>query len=566
MRHSLGARPGRPHATATSSVRGGGFRGHAAQCRVHIGGGGAGRLRRGAAGRGAADGLTAAHAAQIRQAVYDGRLLRFPDPAWRCAYLGAGEEKACFGVRDADGRMFVLEVIDERTYLNGRFVGGAYFGDQRVPGLAGVPKSARATVGLRFTGRSRPGSGCTATSGRVSRGGRTGAAASTRCSPDTCGWSSAAAYDRYRRQYSDVHERNVMFEVRPARAGECRCSRRDLSGRIRLMRVGSAADRPALSGSGRGDPVELLVPAGLHLGGQRLGLLPGAAPAHLVPVAVVVLPPHDPAGSICGVHVSPLSVAFVTAVGEGVRSISAFIVSRVIPRRRGPRGRGRSARRPRRRPRPAGGAPRRPGSPPATSTYTVARPRRRCQGPSVTRTLWIRAYGTTVSCRVSRPSTVANACSVSPAASTRRRSGASQRARSRHRRQRQRGDVEPGQGQRHDRPGGVDGRPPAAAGRSRPGSAGRRRRRALPGDREGDPQPALGPPQQRPGHRQRLDAVHRHHLAAGLQQAVPDAQAPVGGPPIRKFQKLRMRMTGAPMVPATAVTMLATAKNAELAR
>ncbi|MEU7819499.1 hypothetical protein [Catellatospora sp. NPDC049133] len=186
----------------------------------------------------AAGGLAASHTEQIRQAVYDGRLLRFPDPAWRCAYLGAGEEKACFGVRDGDGRMFVLEVIDERTYLNGRFVGGVYFGDHRVPGLAGVPKSARATVGLRFTGlvkarqwvhghewarfpwrpdrRSRL-DGLLTGYLRLVLGGR---------------------YERYRRRYSDVHERNVMFEVRPARAGGVPVLVRDLSGRVRLVRVG----------------------------------------------------------------------------------------------------------------------------------------------------------------------------------------------------------------------------------------------------------------------------------------------------------------------------------------
>ncbi|WP_155374564.1 hypothetical protein [Catellatospora vulcania] len=186
----------------------------------------------------AADGLTAAHAAQIRQAVYDGRLLRFPDPAWRCAYLGAGEEKACFGVRDADGRIFVLEVIDERTYLNGRFVGGTYFGDYRVPGLAGVPKSARATVGLRFTGLVKarqwvPGHEWARFPWRPDRRSRLDALLTGYLRLVLGG-----RYDRYRRRYADVHERNVLFEVRPARAGGVPVLARDLSGRLRLMRVG----------------------------------------------------------------------------------------------------------------------------------------------------------------------------------------------------------------------------------------------------------------------------------------------------------------------------------------
>ncbi|MEU8073857.1 hypothetical protein AB0B31_00300 [Catellatospora citrea] len=186
----------------------------------------------------AAAGLTASHAEQIRQAVYDGRLLRFPDPAWRCAYLGAGEEKACFGVRDADGRMFVLEVIDERTYLNGRFVGGAYFGDHRVPGLSGVPKSARATVGLRFTGLVKArqwvhGHEWARFPWRPDRASRLDALLTGYLRLFLGG-----RYDRYRRQYSDVHERNVLFEVRPARARGVPVLARDLAGRVRLVRVG----------------------------------------------------------------------------------------------------------------------------------------------------------------------------------------------------------------------------------------------------------------------------------------------------------------------------------------
>lgn len=186
----------------------------------------------------AATALDADHAATIRAAGYDGRVLRFPDPAWRCVYLGAGEEKACFGVREGAGRMFVLEVLDERTYLNGRFVGGAYFGDFRVPGLAGVPKSPGATIGLRFTGlvkarqwvyghewarfrwrpdRPSPLDAPLTAYLRLVLGGR---------------------YARYRRHYRDVHERNVLFEVRPARSGGVPVLARDLAGRIRLVRVG----------------------------------------------------------------------------------------------------------------------------------------------------------------------------------------------------------------------------------------------------------------------------------------------------------------------------------------
>ncbi|MDP4090930.1 MAG: hypothetical protein Q8930_16905, partial [Bacillota bacterium] len=53
--------------------------------------------------------------------------LIFKDPDWESFLLGSGEEKAVFRVCDHNNKVFAIEVIDERHYLNGRFVNGEYF-------------------------------------------------------------------------------------------------------------------------------------------------------------------------------------------------------------------------------------------------------------------------------------------------------------------------------------------------------------------------------------------------------------------------------------------------------
>src|SRR5512145_1392092 len=54
---------------------------------------------------------------------------------WCAWYLGAGEEKAVYGFCDHENHIFALEVINERSYLNGRLIGGDYFFERHVEGL-----------------------------------------------------------------------------------------------------------------------------------------------------------------------------------------------------------------------------------------------------------------------------------------------------------------------------------------------------------------------------------------------------------------------------------------------
>ena len=181
--------------------------------------------------------FTEHHTLQLDAMTYADRSLRFPDPAWRSSYLGKGEEKACFCVCDHRGRVFVLEVIDERTYLNGRFVGGTYFLQRRVPGLSGVDFSPAALIGLRFSGLVKA---------REFVDGYEWARFQWR--PDRrrrldgllTAWLRlflTGRFEHYRRHYRDVHERNVLFELRPWRGRGVPVLARDQAGRVRLVRV-----------------------------------------------------------------------------------------------------------------------------------------------------------------------------------------------------------------------------------------------------------------------------------------------------------------------------------------
>jgi hypothetical protein len=182
--------------------------------------------------------FTAWHDEQFAAMTYADRSLHFPDARWRCLYLGKGEEKAAFCVCDHRQRVFVVEVIDERTYLNGRFVTGTYFFERRVAGLRGVDFDGRALIGLRFTGLVKV---------REFVDGYEWARFQWR--PDRRSWLDhpltallqtvfGGRYETYRQRYRDVHERNVLFEIRTPRQPGVPALVRDAAGRVRLVRIG----------------------------------------------------------------------------------------------------------------------------------------------------------------------------------------------------------------------------------------------------------------------------------------------------------------------------------------
>lgn len=182
--------------------------------------------------------LSELHDDQLRRLSFADGLLHFPDPRWQCHYLGKGEEKACYLICDHRGRVFVIEAIDENSYRNGRYVGGTYFFDRRVASLTGTRFDDRATMGLRFTGLIKVreyvhGYEWARFQWRPDRRSRLDRLLTLALQTVYDG-----AFRRYARHYRDVHERNVLFELRTLREPGVPIPVRDAAGRIRLVRVG----------------------------------------------------------------------------------------------------------------------------------------------------------------------------------------------------------------------------------------------------------------------------------------------------------------------------------------
>ncbi len=160
-------------------------------------------------------------------------------PGWEAVFLGAGEEKAVYCLRDPQDRVVAVELIDERGYLGGRLVDGRYHAELRVPGvILDADEELAGPFALRCTGLVKV------------REFVHGYEWSRFCfdprRPSVLdrvltAWLRlrlGTAMDGYRARYDDVHERNVLFELRPARAHGVLVLVRDLSGRWRWARVG----------------------------------------------------------------------------------------------------------------------------------------------------------------------------------------------------------------------------------------------------------------------------------------------------------------------------------------
>ena len=130
-----------------------------------------------------------------------------------------------------------LELIDERGYLGGRLVDGTYFAELRVPGVR--------------TGTADPGSFALRFSGLVKVREFVHGYEWSRFRFDPrrpspvdrliTAWLRlflTPAMDRYRARYGDVHERNVLFEIRHHREPGVLVLARDATGKLRLLHVG----------------------------------------------------------------------------------------------------------------------------------------------------------------------------------------------------------------------------------------------------------------------------------------------------------------------------------------
>ncbi len=182
--------------------------------------------------------FTPAHREIISQVTYRDGHLFFPDRQWKSTLLGAGEEKAVFVVCDNNNSVFALEVIDQRTYLNGRFVGGIYFYETIVSGLQNTKFSPKSVIGLKFTGLVKA---------REYVYGYEWArfqfTPSKQSWPDlflTSWFQSifAAEFNEYRSRYKDVHDRNIMFEIRNRQEKGFPIIIKDWLNRFQFVKVG----------------------------------------------------------------------------------------------------------------------------------------------------------------------------------------------------------------------------------------------------------------------------------------------------------------------------------------
>lgn len=181
--------------------------------------------------------LSSEHRRTILQASYRAGQLHFPDPRWLCCYLGSGEEKACFCVADEQQRVFVVELIDERHYLNGRFIGGSYFFAERLSQVRGQAFSPNALIGLQFTGLVKLREFVYGYEWGRFQLQPDRQRAVDRLLTQLLQARFQERFNYFRQHYSDVHDRNVMFEIRSAKQSGLPWLIKDWLGRWQWVRI-----------------------------------------------------------------------------------------------------------------------------------------------------------------------------------------------------------------------------------------------------------------------------------------------------------------------------------------
>jgi hypothetical protein len=167
----------------------------------------------------------------------DSRLM-FPDPRWQSVYLGAGEEKAVFCICDHLDRVFAVELIDERHYLNGRFVGGTYFFNKRINSLSNVKANPESEFGLTFTGLVKVREFVYGYEWSRFQFDLRQKMAIDHLLTTTLQSLLIAGYNSYAAHYKDVHARNILFEIRSFNQSGVPMLIRDMVGRLRFVKVG----------------------------------------------------------------------------------------------------------------------------------------------------------------------------------------------------------------------------------------------------------------------------------------------------------------------------------------
>jgi hypothetical protein len=182
--------------------------------------------------------FTPRHREIMEQSCLSGRNIAFCDEQWTSTLLGSGEEKAVFCVCDPNNKVFAVEAIDDRTYLNGRFVGGEYFFNAFAPGLAQASLSPGSLAGLTFSGKLKIREFVYGYEwSRFQYDPRAPGVIDVLLTS----WLHAALgsrFEHFRGSYQDVHERNILFEIRERGQQGIPAIAKDWKGWVRVVKVG----------------------------------------------------------------------------------------------------------------------------------------------------------------------------------------------------------------------------------------------------------------------------------------------------------------------------------------
>lgn len=181
--------------------------------------------------------FTPYHHEVINNMKYDRRVLVFQDNNWSSILLGAGEEKAVYCVCDHNNKVFAIEIIDEKHYLYGRLINGEYFFEKRLSNIGGVKFSSESLIGLTFTGLIKI--------REYIHGyewGRFQFRSGEKSIIDGLITSRLQAklisqFKFYEQHYKDVHDRNIMFELRDKKEKGIAVLYFDCSKKLRMGKV-----------------------------------------------------------------------------------------------------------------------------------------------------------------------------------------------------------------------------------------------------------------------------------------------------------------------------------------
>ena len=179
--------------------------------------------------------ITSKHLEIISELEFCNKKLNFSDDRWLSGFLGYGEEKAVYVVRDQHALIFALELIDEKHYLNGRLVDGEYFASVSAKKLRGVRFNPESLIGLQFTGLVKV--------REFIYGyewGRFTAYKNPILNNMAIMYLKANLQDEfneYLSRFKDVHERNVMFEFCPRKQKGIPLLMKDIEGHKKTFSV-----------------------------------------------------------------------------------------------------------------------------------------------------------------------------------------------------------------------------------------------------------------------------------------------------------------------------------------